>query len=376
MPNLKEIITNPFWVLAIIFLGVLIVSIFRKKQISIKTPEVSVDGIHLDRNVNNPVISPSLLNKWENIGTFNPAIIKDDDGVVHMLYRAVGDDGLSRIGYANSQDGIVFDERYNYPVYVSVSTFCIENECEEDRPHFYNPMVYASGGGWGGTEDPRAVVIGDRIYMTYTAFEGWGSVRMALTSISMEDFKKGKWNWKKPKFISSAKDINKNWVLFPEKLNGKFAVIHSISPEIRIGYIDDIDRIDEEFIQSSAPSGGREDQWDNWVRGAGSPPIRTEIGWLLLYHAMDKSDPNKYKLGCMILDFEDPTKILYRSPSPILEPVENYENDEKPGVVYASGAILQDDDLYVYYGGGDKHVCVAKTPLKPLLDWLVTYGKV
>ena len=72
----------------------------------------------------------------------------------------------------------------------------------------------------------------------------------------------------------------------------------------------------------------------------------------------------------------EPTKILYRSHEPILEPDMPYENDWKPGVVYASGSLIIGNDLVVYYGGGDKHVCVAKTPLKPLLDWLVTYGKV
>jgi predicted GH43/DUF377 family glycosyl hydrolase len=97
---------------------------------------------------------------------------------------------------------------------------------------------------------------------------------------------------------------------------------------------------------------------------------------LLLYHAMDKNDPNKYKIGAMILDLNDPKKILYRAPKPILSPEMPYENDGKPGVVYASGAIVRDDKLYVYYGGGDKHVCVAETKLQPLLDWLMKNGKV
>ena len=78
----------------------------------------------------------------------------------------------------------------------------------------------------------------------------------------------------------------------------------------------------------------------------------------------------------MILDINDPTKILYRSPQPILTPDAHYENDGKPGIVYASGAVILGDNLLVYYGGGDKHVCIAETPLKALLDWMVEYGKV
>jgi predicted GH43/DUF377 family glycosyl hydrolase len=78
----------------------------------------------------------------------------------------------------------------------------------------------------------------------------------------------------------------------------------------------------------------------------------------------------------MLLDLHDPTKILYRSPSPILSPDMPYENDGKPGVVYATGMVIKDGILHIYYGGGDKHVCQSETPLKPLLDWLVEYGKV
>jgi predicted GH43/DUF377 family glycosyl hydrolase len=192
----------------------------------------------------------------------------------------------------------------------------------------------------------------------------------------MKDLEKNHWNWKYPRFISPEGEVNKNWVLFPEKINGKFAILHSVSPKIEIGYLDDIYDEKNKFIKSSPPSGGRPDHWDNHMRGAGAPPVKTDIGWLLLYHAMDKNDPNKYKLGCMILDINEPTKILYRSPQPILEPDMPYENNWKPGVVYASGALIIEKDLVVYYGGGDKYVCAAKTPLKPLLNWLVTYGKV
>ena len=100
------------------------------------------------------------------------------------------------------------------------------------------------------------------------------------------------------------------------------------------------------------------------------------MGWLLLYHAIDSREPHKYKLGAMILSAEDPTKILYRSPRPILAPDMHYENDGKPGVIYASGAVVKDGELYVYYGGGDKYVCSAHTPMRELLNWLKNYGKV
>lgn len=330
--------------------------------------------IQLQRSEHNPILKPALYREWETVGTFNPATVKDDEGFIHLLYRAIGNDGLSRIGHAKSRDGLKFDDRTSYPVYVSTSTRT-EKE-KSNQPHAYNPSIYTSGGGWGGCEDPRAVVIEDCVYITYTAFEGWDSVRIGLTSIKMEDLKKSHWDWKRPRIISPANEVNKNWVLFPEKIDGKFAILHNVSPKIEIDYLDSVYDEDSGHIKSSAPSGGRPEHWDNRVRGAGAPPIRTELGWLLLYHAMDKKDPNKYKLGCMILDINEPTKILYRGHAPILEPDMPYENDWKPGVVYASGALIIGNDLVVYYGGGDKYVCVAKTPIKPLLDWLVTYGKI
>ena len=120
------------------------------------------------------------------------------------------------------------------------------------------------------------------------------------------------------------------------------------------------------------PQPGRKKAWDNILRGAGPPPVKTELGWLLLYHALEKEDSGRYKLGAMILDKNEPTKVLYRSKHPILSPDMYYENNGKPGIIYASGAMIKGHDLYVYYGGADKVVCVATTPVKELLKYLVT----
>lgn len=329
----------------------------------------------VQRHHANPVMSPRPHQEWEANGTFNPAAVEDDAGRVHLLYRAIGADGLSHIGHASSPDGVTFDRRSSFPVYQPDIEEKRPGDSKPTGPTEYNPTLYYSGGGWGGHEDPRAVQIDGRVYMTYTAFQGWDSVRIALTSIDLKDLKKERWNWKKPKLISPPGEVHKNWVLFPEKINGKFAILHAVSPQILIDYVDNIDDPHPlKHIKSKPPKGGREGHWDNWMRGAGAPPLRTDLGWLLLYHAMDKRDPNKYKLGVMILDINDPTRVLYRSPGPVLSPEACYENDGKPGVVYASGALIRDGQLHVYYGGGDKHVCVAKTPLKGLLDWMVTYG--
>ncbi len=334
---------------------------------------------NLTREPNNPIMSPDGKRDWEAEGAFNPAAVEDDEGLTHIFYRAAGRDGLSRIGHATSKDGRRVDSRSPYPVYVPVHGAGMPDggsiPAEQRR---YDIVMHPSGGGWGGAEDPRVTRIGDRIYMTYTAFEGWDNMRIGLTSISLEDMKKGRWRWKRPILISSAKARSKNWVIFPEKINGKYAILHSIAPKVMIAYVDSLDAMPP--IRSSADHGGygtsesdRKGYWDEITKGAGTPPLKTSQGWLVLYHAVK---PGKYMVGAMLLDLKDPTKMLYRSPQPILTPDMAYENDGKPGIVYATGAVVKNDKLFVYYGGGDKHTCMAETPLKPLLDWLVKYGKV
>lgn len=359
--------------LAIIAILISYINVVRNKRSYSNRPHFT-----LERHINNPILSPQRIRLWEHGGTFNPAAIMDDNGMIHLLYRAIGADGISRIGHASSRDGSHFDTRSMYPVYEPLPGYGMTDPQKALGPTCYCPEFYTSGGGWGGSEDPRAVLIDGRVYMTYVAFEGWHSVRIALTSILLDDLKKGRWNWKRPVLISPPGQPAKNWVIFPEKINGRYGILHSIVPSIQIEYVDSLNGISKPINSRRlhGPQPGRRNFWDNKLRGAGPPPIKTKLGWLLLYHAQDDRQPDKYKIGAMILDSTDPTKILFRSPQPILEPDMHYENDGKPGVVYASGAVVIGENLAVYYGGGDKHVCFAMTPLNNLLEWLVRYGKV
>jgi len=84
---------------------------------------------------------------------------------------------------------------------------------------------------------------------------------------------------------------------------------------------------------------------------------------------MDHNNPDRYRMGAILLNLKDPTKILYRSKNPILEPEEDYENNgHKWGVIYSCGAVVKNGELFVYYGGADKFVCVASINLKELID--------
>jgi len=316
----------------------------------------------LKRFIGNPIIHPARGMYWESRATFNPTAFIHD-GKVHVIYRAVGESDVSTLGYASSKDGYNFLERTFRPIFI-----------HKNNPSKLDEIVfYASGGGWnGGAEDPRITKIDDKLYMTYTAFDGWGSVRIGLTSISLEDFLNKKWNWKEPVLISPPGEIHKNWAVFPEKINGKYAIIHSLSPEILVDYFDDLDFLDEKKYINSFYN--KKPNWDStsiMVRGIGPAPIKTKLGWLVLYHAMEENEYHRYKLWAMILDLKDPTKILYRSKEPILEPDVFYENEGyKSGVIYSCGAIIKDGNLFVYYGGADMVSCVAVADFNLFLEKL------
>jgi len=327
---------------------------------------------NLKRYAKNPIIEPRQENRWEAMSSFNPAALCLE-GDIHLLYRAQGFDGLSVLGYAHSADGFNIDTRPLYPAYIPKHPFDTV-DATADNPE--NKYPYVSGGGNGGCEDPRMVAIDGRIYLIYVAFNGQHPPGVALTSISIADFLKHRWSaWSTPKLISRPNQIQKNWVLFPEKINGKFAIMHSISPSILIEYVDNLE---EDFTIDSYHNGHSDIwRWDNFVRGAGAPPIKTELGWLVLYHAMDRRDPNRYKVGAILLDLNNPKKILYRSRQPILEPDEPYENHGlKHGVVYVCGAVIKDDTLFVYYGGSDKCSAVASAPVKTFLQRLITHKEI
>lgn len=329
--------------------------------------------IDLKRCGENPILEPRQNVWWESEAVFNPAALYSG-GRVHLLYRALGTDGISRIGYASSKDGVHFDERLPHPVFQPDRSFGIPNTNRIYGPLSYSQTAYASGGGWGGCEDPRMVKIDEHVHMTFVAFDGWGFVRVALASILHSNFLGKKWSWKNPALLSPPGEIHKNWVLFPEKIRGKFAILHSITPKILIDYVDDLERFDgTKFIYGSTRAGGRPGEWDDIVRGAGAPPIKTPFGWLLFYHGMNSKEPHiGYKVGVMLLDLDDPTNILYRSSYPILIPEEWYEHDWKPNVIMATGAVVVGDDLLVYYGGGDKRIAAARANLREFIRQLKT----
>lgn len=322
--------------------------------------------LFLKKHEKNPIITPDPKHKWESRATFNSAALYED-GKVHFVYRALGDSDLSVLGYATSKDGITIDERSDEPIYIPREPF----ETPGNATFKTFAEHFASGGGYGGIEDPRITKVDKTIYMTYVAFDGASPPRVALTSIPVADFLNRQWNkWERPKLISAPGMVNKNAVIFPEKINGKYIIFHRIYPNILVDAVDDLN-FENSYLQGQYFIPPRRKHWDSKKIGAGAPPIKTKDGWLFIYQSVGYQDPGRYKIGAMLLDKNDPTKVLYRANNPIISPDEHYENNGfKAGVVYPNGAIVKDNNLFVYYGGADTVVCAAQENLDTFLQQL------
>jgi beta-1,2-mannobiose phosphorylase / 1,2-beta-oligomannan phosphorylase len=302
--------------------------------------------IELQRYPGNPVLEPTPL-WWERRAVFNAGAV-NHAGRVHLLYRALGDDYISRFGLATSKNGIDFDVRSSHPV--------MESE-DDDK---YERL---------GIEDPRVTWLDGRFCITYTAASVYPASqptpdgcagapwRVRVAMASTEDFQ----TFQRHGVIIPDTD-SKNAALFPEKIGGKYVLMHRIFPDLWICRSDDL----LHWEHHETIIGPRVGYWDSAKVGAGAPPIKTEIGWLEIYHGV--SDQGVYGLGIIVLDAEDPTKVLYRSETPILTPDLDFEREGfVPNVVFTCGAVEKDAQYLVYYGGADKAIGVATIERDTLL---------
>lgn len=311
------------------------------------------EHIRLERYDGNPILLPIEGNPWETKLTFNPTAVYDDNKV-HILYRAMGNDDTSVMGYASSRDGFHLDERLNYPIYKPREPFELK----------YHP-------GNSGAEDPRITRIDDTYYVCYCAYDGNNPPRCALTTIAVDDFLAKKWNFTKPVLMSPPGMDDKDHCIFPEKIRGKYAIIHRFNPHMWIDYVDDLSFSDGKFIGGEIMMSPSVFGWDNIKIGLGGTPIKTERGWVIIYHGISKHDL-MYRLGAILLDLENPSLVIGKLPYPILEPEMPYETSgARPGTVFACGNVIINGQLIVYYGAGDSVSGVASTPFQPLVDALV-----
>ena len=302
---------------------------------------------------NNPIIVPNQNHEWESKATFNPAAI-DLKNKVHILYRALSSDNTSSIGYAISNDGVKISERLNEPVYIP-------------REDFETKKLEGAN---SGCEDPRITKIGKDLYMCYTAFNGIGPPRVAVTSIEEKDFLSRNWKWTKPRLITPESVDDKDACIFPDKIGGKYLILHRIGTDICGDLLKSLDFKTEMVNKCIRIFGPRPGTWDSAKVGITAPPVKTKKGWILLYHAISEHR-HTYRIGAVLLDLKDPTVVLSRSADPIFSPEKQFEKEGiVSSVVFPCGMIVRNGLLYIYYGGADKVVGVATMELDILVDAL------
>jgi predicted GH43/DUF377 family glycosyl hydrolase len=238
--------------------------------------------------------------------------------------------------------------------------------CSEDGHNFYEPEYYPSLVGEGiletfGIEDCRVALIEGKYYLTFTSVSDNG-VGVGLRTTT--DWK----NFEKHGMILPAH--NKDCAIFEEKINGLFYALHRPSSvDIGGNYI---------WIASS-PDGihwgnhhcivkTRKGFWDSKRVGAGAAPIKTEKGWLEIYHGANEN--HQYCLGAFLMDLENPSQVIARTEQPIMVPTTEYELSGFFGnVVFTNGHIVEPDGdtLTIYYGASDEFVCGAQFSIKEIL---------
>lgn len=240
--------------------------------------------------------------------------------------------------------------------------------CSDDGIHFNEPEGYPPIFGKGeletfGIEDCRVATMADGFSLSFTEVSELG---VGVGLIRTTDWK----NFSREGMIFPPH--NKDCALFEEKINGKYFALHRpSSPELGGNYIwlaESPDLI--HWGRHKCIATVRPWMWDAVRVGAGGAPIRTEKGWLEIYHGANRD--HRYCLGAMLLDLNDPSIVLARSTDPIMEPNEPYEQTGFFGnVVFTNGHYVKGDDIFMYYGASDEVICGARLSVSEILSSLI-----
>ena len=328
----------------------------------------------------NPILSPLPGSPWEDLVTCNPGVIYDG-GKFHMLYRAAGDDEdhVIRFGLAESADGFHFTRVSREPVF-GPSADGPDSGCVEDARivkmggEFYVTYAYRPcppGRYWTFPHDVvRLPECGPDAPAAYS--RNLGNTALALT----RDFR----TFRRLGRLTSPVLDDRDVILFPEKVGGRYVMMHRPKeytgekygvryPSSWIKFSDDI--LCWEDKESHLLITGKEGSWEEKIGGS-APPLLTDEGWLVLYHGVGDGGLAEYRVGALLLDRNDPLKVIARTPEPILEPEYDYEKvGFYNGCVFPCGNVIKDGTLFVYYGCADKYIGVATCSVDALLRHLL-----
>lgn len=344
----------------------------------LKKPTSKEISITLKKYEGNPVLSPKPENEWESLVTCNPGVWYED-GKFYMLYRAAGNDQehVIRFGLATSTNGKDFKRISDQPV--------------------FSPSE--NGPDMGAVEDPRIVKFKDEFYITYAyrpyapgQYWNFGHDEIRLPEVSEDapavlkfniansglaltkDFR----NFRRLGRITKSHLDDRDVILFPEKINGQYAMLHRPKswvgsaygcehPSIWITFSDDLMVWEN---KSQLLLSGIAGTWEEKIGGS-TPPLRTKDGWLIIYHGVENGGKGYYRVGAALLDLQDPRIVKHRLPDFIMEPEFDYELEGYyKGCVFPTGNMIIDDILYIYYGAADKYVGLATCEVNTLLKAL------
>ncbi len=335
-----------------------------------------------------PILEPTNLD-FENLAVLNPGTFQDGE-FVHMFYRAIDDKYQSSIGYAKLRGPTEIVERW-------------------EKPILFREYIYESK----GLEDPRIVKIGDIFYMTYVAHDGKNAITAYATSSDLKTFKKNGMISPNMKYSevesilgkseSRLKDTyflfadfyeqnegndvllwHKDVIFFPRKINGKFAMMHRVIPDIQIVLFDSLEDLQsrefwENYLKNLAKYVVLENK--HWFEsrniGGGCVPIETDAGWILIFHAVEETNKGRVYHACAaLLNKDNPLKVIGRLHEPLFSPTEEWEKSGfVSNVVFPTGSAIFGDTLYIYYGAADKRIAVASVSINELIKEMVDVSK-
>ncbi len=299
----------------------------------------------ITRYAGNPILTVDDL-PCESNAVFNSGCLKHKGRYIMML-RIEDIDGAQHFRMAHSNDGCTFD--------VSADPVCIPPSDDMER---FELLCY----------DPRLTWLpeDEQFYICYAA-HGTKGVRVAMAKT--KDFKTFE------RIGYGSQPDNRNGVLFPEKIKGRYArfdrptLAHGQGGkgDLWMSFSPDLTHWGDARLVAET----RAERWDGHKIGAGPAPIKTDEGWLVLYHGVyERCNGLVYRCGVMLLDLDEPWKVIARSKGYVLSPRENYERiGDVDNCIFVTGNILEDDGtVKIYYGAADTVMCMATARLEDLMD--------
>lgn len=332
------------------------------------------------RHPANPIVRPG--GAWfRRAVTFNPAVIREN-GKFYLFERTAGQlrPFHCYIGLQTSEDGVHFTSHGDEPIFTPAMAGSEYGSVQDPRivklegryylSFAYRPYAWAS--------NPTGVGVPESHQVDYPGFSGDDADNQTRSGLAVSD---NLIDWEFHGWVTPKEIDDRNVIPFPEKIGGKYwtlrrpssfvgtAANHSNAPQgVMISHSDDLlTWSDPELLFPAALS------WEDNRIGGSTPPIRTERGWLVFYHGVQTLDADTrhvcYRMGAVLLDLNDPTKVLSRAQEPLLEPTEYYEKHGVyiPDVVFPTSALVIDGEIWLYYGVCDTAIALATARLEDVM---------